>query len=95
MTNPVDKEDMTTFYVLQFAPVQTELAKYRTVDVPTDEIKGLPDEDICERIFTYGQNQYFPSGGRSVGVGDLVDLGHAVYHCDDNSWTKIGGRADA
>lgn len=46
----------------------------REVDVPEREIKGKSDEEILERIFHWGQNDFQPRMLPSVSVGDVVRL---------------------
>ena len=48
----------------------------RTVDVPDAEVPpGTPDEDILERVFYYGQNDFQPKPHPSVSMGDVIELG--------------------
>jgi len=82
-------EKQTRFKVTQFS--SAGISRPRFVSVPSDEVDGLPDEVVCDRVFAYGQSEYFPTeDGRSVAVGDIVDLGHALYLCKPTTWSRIG-----
>ena len=61
------------------ATFEVEMAAFangaiREVDVPEREIKEKSDEEILERIFHWGQNDFQPRQLPSVSVGDVVRM---------------------
>lgn len=68
-----------TVYLLAFG--DTVPIPERIVDVPSDEIpEGTTQDEILERVFFYGQNDFQPKPIRSVSVGDVVKLHDGSLH---------------
>lgn len=65
----------------------------RVVDVPDEEVpEGIdtPANELLEKIFKYGQNDFQPLENRSLSVGDVVKLSKNVYfEVKDIGWNQI------
>ncbi len=65
--------------------------RVRVVAVPTEEVrKCVQTEDILEKIFFYGQNDFQNvKGCPSVSFGDIVIIGSDFYACEPLGWLKV------
>lgn len=66
-----------------------EDGKIRVVDVPDDEVKGRSDNDILERIFYWGQNEFAPQPICSVSVGDVVEYNDKFFLVQGAGWKEL------
>lgn len=62
--------------------------KIRPVEIP-DEYKDIPDEEVLDIVFYWGQNDFQPLPYPSVSVGDVVRLNGSLYACRSTGWEKI------
>ncbi len=46
--------------------------KVRTVVVSDEELIGVTEDEVLERVFHYGQNDFQPQRLPSVSVGDVI-----------------------
>lgn len=84
---------MAKFNVLMFAFKEGEV---REVEVPLEEVNACKStDDLLERIFYYGQNDFQPRHMPSVSMGDVIQLdsdlvgGKRNYICLATGWKEM------
>ncbi len=62
----------------------------REVEVPEAEVDVCKStEELLERIFYYGQNDFQPRQMPSVSVGDVAQVGGRNFICASTGWKEM------
>ena len=93
----IDSNHLGDFYFTQDAPnLATHLFALGRYTASQDiEVFGIA-EDACEELFDLTNNAYRQGErvvkygrGRSLSVGDMVEVGNVFYVCRPNGWLEV------